>query len=152
MPSVAIRYPANGTDQETLLELRFPARPDRLKLMRGPVHGAARMCGLSDIAAQDTVLAVDEACQNIIVHAYRGRDDGEIVMTLTRRGPGLFVQLRDFGAPTDPAQIRHRALDDIKPGKLGTFFMRSIMDRVEYFSVPSGGNLLQMFKTKDEPE
>ena len=152
MPSTATEYPVAGAGEETLLELRFPARADRLKLMRGSVRGAALMCGLSDTAAQDAVLAVDEACQNIIVHAYRGRDDGEIVLTLARRDRGLFVQLRDFGSPTDPAQVRHRALDDVKPGKLGSFFIRSIMDRVDFYPVPSGGNLLQMFKRKDQPE
>ena len=152
MPSATAHYPDTGTIAETLLELRFPARADRLKLMRGPVHGAARMCGVSDTTAQDVVLAVDEACQNIIVHAYSGRDDGEIVLTLVHRDQGLLVQLRDFGPVTDPSQIRHRALDDVKPGKLGSFFIRSIMDRVEFHPIPSGGNLLQMFKRKDEPE
>lgn len=152
MPSTTARCQNAGTAAETLLELHFPARIDRLKLMRGPVRGAARMCGLSDLAAQDVVLAVDEACQNIIVHAYRGRDDGEIVLSLARRDDGLFVQLRDSGPLVDPSQIRHRALDDVKPGKLGSFFIKSIMDRVEFHPAPGGGNLLQMFKRKDDPK
>ncbi|MHA1152943.1 MAG: ATP-binding protein, partial [Alphaproteobacteria bacterium] len=76
---------------EPLLELRFPAQADRLKLVRGSIRAAARMCGFNDTAAQNIVLAVDEACQNIIVHGYKGRNDGEIVLSLGRRQDGIQV-------------------------------------------------------------
>ncbi|MFQ5773855.1 MAG: ATP-binding protein [Kiloniellaceae bacterium] len=136
---------------EVLIELRFPGRADRLKLVRGSVRAAARMCGFGDRTAQDIVLAVDEACQNVIVHGYRGREGGEIVLNLFRRADGLFVRLRDFAPPIDPARVRPRALSDVRPGKLGSHFMQEIMDSVEFRPVPEGGNLLEMLKRRGQP-
>ncbi len=135
---------------ETLLELRFPARADRLKLVRGSVRAAARMCGFNDATAQSIVLAVDEACQNIIVHGYKGRADGEIILGVFRCRDGILVRLRDFAPPVDPTKIKPRALDDIKPGKLGSHFIREVMDSAEFRPSPDGtGNLLEMIRRMD---
>ncbi len=137
---------------ETLLELRFPARADRLKLIRGGVRAAARMCGFNDATAQSIVLAVDEACQNVIVHGYKERADGEIVLGVFRRRDGILLRLRDFAPPVDPAAIKPRALDDIRPGKLGSHFIHEIMDSVEFRPSPDGtGNLLEMIRRMDSP-
>ncbi len=147
----ASTLPAPAEDSlERLLELRFPARADRLKLVRGGIRAAARMCGFDDATAQSIVLAVDEACQNIIVHGYKGRADGEIVLGVFRCRDGILVRLRDFAPPVDPSKIKPRALDDIKPGKLGSHFIHEIMDSVEYRPGPDGiGNLLEMIRRMD---
>ncbi len=137
---------------ETLLELRFPARTDRLKLIRGGVRAAARMCGFNDATAQSIVLAVDEACQNVIVHGYKERACGEIVLGVFRCRDGILVRLRDFAPPVDPTTIKPRALDDIRPGKLGSHFIHEIMDSVEFRPSPDGiGNLLEMIRRMDSP-
>ena len=136
---------------EPLLELRFPAQADRMKLVRCGIHAAACMCGFNDKAAQDIVLAVDEACQNIIVHGYKDREDGEILMSLARRQDGIQVTLRDSAPLVDPAKIVPRALDDIRPGRLGSYFIREIMDTADYRPRPDGpGNHLEMFKRLDD--
>jgi sigma-B regulation protein RsbU (phosphoserine phosphatase) len=135
---------------EPLLEMRFPARADRMKLVRGSIRAAARMCGFNDTAAQHIVLAVDEACQNIIVHGYKGREDGEIVLSVARRQDGIQVSLVDSAPLVDPATIVPRALTDIQPGRLGSHFIREIMDTANYRPRPDGaGNLLEMFKRLD---
>ncbi len=145
----AINVTARSEPIDTLLEIRFPARVDRIKLIRPGVDASARMCGLAPTIASDVVLAVDEACQNIIVHGYKGQDGCEIALTLIRHGEGLLVELRDQAPTLDPSKIQHRALHDIKPGKLGSYFMSAIMDRIEYLPAPGGGNLLRMYKQKD---
>ena len=138
-------------DLESLLEIRFAAQADRLKLLRGGIRAAARMCGFGDRTAQNIVLAVDEACQNVIVHAYKGRDDGEMILTVFRHADGILLRLRDFAAPIDPTEIKPRRLDDIRPGHLGSHFIREIMDTVEFLPVPDGkGNLMEMLKYMDE--
>ena len=149
MIDTAIDTTAQSGSLETLLEVRFPARVDRIKLIRPGVEASARMCGLAPAVARDVVLAVDEGCQNIILHGYKGRDGGEIELTLIRYGEGIVVELRDRAPTVDPRKIRHRALHNIKPGKLGSYFMSTIMDRVEYLPAPGGGNLLRMYKRKD---
>ena len=132
---------------EPLLALRFPARADRLRAVRAAVLAAARMCGFDRTAAEDITLALGEACENVIVHAYKGRDDGEIELGVFRSDGGILLRLRDFAPPVDLARIRPRDLDVVRPGGLGTHFIRAIMDVAEYGRAPDGvGNLLQMTK------
>lgn len=128
------------------LDCRFPARPDRLGEIRHAVAAAAGRMGCADGIVDDLVLAVDEACQNIIRHAYRGAD-GDIVVQLGCEFGRLVVRLVDFAPPVDAAAIGPRRLDEVRPGGLGTHFMRTVMDEVAFLPPPAGaGNLLQMVK------
>ena len=137
----------NAMAEERLIDLRFPARADRMVLVRPTVRAAARQCGFDATAAQDIVLAVAEACQNIILHAYAGSETGEIVLGLLRRGDGIVVRVIDFAPPVDPDTVKPRDLDDVRPGGLGTHFLRELMDTAEFLRAPDGiGNLLQMTK------
>ena len=151
MPSAPGAPATTRRDAEALIEARFAACADRLKLIRGSVHAAARMCGFGDQIAQNIVLAVDEACQNVIVHAYEGQDDGDIVLGLFRDPDGLLVHVRDYAPRVDPAQIKPRRPTDLRPGKLGSHFMHEIMDTVTLHPANGGGNLLEMRKRLDGP-
>ena len=138
---------ANGAAGETILTYRFEARADRLKGVRERMLECATRCGCSEAIARDIVIAVDEACQNIIRHAYAGHADGQVVLECRHDGGDLEILLRDFARAVDPATIRPRDLDDIRPGGLGVHFIRSVMDTVEFLPSPSGsGNLLRMTK------
>ena len=130
-----------------LLELRVPARADQLRTVRDAVREHAGSCGCRDQTLDDIVLAVDEACQNIIRHAYRGDPDGTIVLEIERCGDDLIFSLRDFAPPIDPETVRPRDLDDLRPGGLGTHFIHEVMDDAKFEPPPSGGgNLLKMVK------
>ena len=63
----------SAANEECLLELRFPAQANRMVLVRDTVRSAARFCGFDEPDTRDIVLAVGEACQNVILHAYAGR-------------------------------------------------------------------------------
>ena len=91
-----------------LLERRFPARPQELRAVRDALRQALEKCGAGERCRMDVVMAVDEACQNIIRHAYRGDPEGEIVLRVTREGNRLEFCLRDFAPPVDPARIKPR--------------------------------------------
>jgi sigma-B regulation protein RsbU (phosphoserine phosphatase) len=143
---------AQADGAEALLEMRFVARPDRLKLIRGSIRSSALMCGFDDEAAQNIVLAIDEACQNIIVHGYGRGVEGAVILSLFRHNGGILVHLRDFAKPVDPSKVQPRDLTDIRPGKLGSHFIRSIMDTVEFRKTSnSKGNLLEMTKRLGQP-
>lgn len=73
-----------GVASELLMQLSFPAIPDRLRLVRPMVRASARLCGFGLNDAKDVVLAVDEACANIIEHAYDWSGDAEIVLSIFR--------------------------------------------------------------------
>ncbi len=133
-----------------LLQLRFPARAAELKKIRDAIRKAVEGCGCSAKSTADIVLAIDEACQNIIRHAYRGDSDNVIELEVEHRGDRLVFLLIDHAPPIDPSQVKPRDLEDIRPGGLGTYFIRRVMDEVEFLRPASGrGNLLKMVRRID---
>ena len=130
-----------------LVEVRFPSRADRLKLGRSLVRSVAQALGCSLETTHDLVLAVDEACQNVIRHAYRGSADGILELRLERDGDDLVVLIRDHAEPMDPASLRPRAAKEARGGGLGVRFIQEIMDEVVILPTPpDGGNLLKLVK------
>jgi sigma-B regulation protein RsbU (phosphoserine phosphatase) len=139
----------NAPAEELLFELRFPAQADRMAVVRETVRSAARLCGFDEQTAQDIVLAVGEACQNVILHSYGDRDDGQILLDIRRGADRMILRVVDFGPPVDPKRIRPRDLQDVRPGGLGTHFIRQLMDSADFGPAPDGkGNVLQMTKKK----
>jgi len=133
-----------------VLQLRFPARAAELKGVRDAVREAVEGCGCSAKSTADIVLATDEACQNIIRHAYRGESDDVIEFEIEHRGDDLVFSLVDHAPAIDPSRVQPRDLDDIRPGGLGTHFIRRVMDEVEFLRPASGrGNLLKMVRRID---
>lgn len=137
----------SSTDGE-ILRIRVPARPDRLKLIRAAVEQAAKFCGAPDAWTFDMTMAVDEACQNIIRHAYGGRPDaGDIVIDFVRRGDAMEVALMDFAEPVDPTKIKPRDLNEVRPGGLGVHLIKSVCDEARFIAPPPGvGNLFKLIK------
>jgi sigma-B regulation protein RsbU (phosphoserine phosphatase) len=132
---------------DSVLALRMAARVDQLRKIREAVREAAESSGCGEQCAADVVLAVDEACQNVIRHAYSGDPSGAIELEIQRRGDDLVVSLRDFAPEVDPSQIKPRDLDEIRPGGLGTHLIRELMDSADFLRPASGcGNLLRMVK------
>ena len=134
-----------------VITLRVPAMADRLRLVRSAVGEATRAAGGTEDAARDVTIAVDEACQNIIRHAYKGDPEGEIVIEIGREGARLIILLKDFAPTIDPGTVRPRNLDDIRPGGLGTHLIREVMDEVVFLDPPPGGgsgigNVLRLVK------
>ena len=139
---------AEGPIEGSLCQLNLPGRAQSLGLVRRAVEAAATSCGFAKEQTQDIVLAVDEACQNVVRHAYGGRGEGDIVVDLRREQGEFQVLIRDFAAPVDVDQIKSRALDDVRPGGLGVHFIREVMDEMDYLPPPDGqGNLLRLKKT-----
>ncbi|MDD3518992.1 MAG: ATP-binding protein [Chromatiales bacterium] len=134
-------------EPERLALLRFPARADRLKLVRGLVTAAVRMCECDEALERDVVLAVDEACQNVVRHAYPAGVEGDAELEILRDGIVLVFRLRDFGPKVDASCLRPGKL---KPNALngrGLHFIHDIMDEVGCLTPSDGtGNLLEMRK------
>lgn len=136
---------------EQLLQMRFLADPAELKRVRERVHEAGCRLSTADKLVADLVIAVNEACMNIMEHAYKGDRSGEIVLEINDNGPTIEVVLTDFAAPVDLQQIHPRPIDELRPGGLGTFFIREIMDECAYTHLEgAGGNVLRMVKRIDD--
>ena len=77
----------------------------------------------------DLVLAITEAAQNIVKHAYKNQTTTDkMKIKILFRDYEIEIGFFDTGLPVVPENIQHRKLDDIKPGGLGTFFIKKIMD------------------------
>jgi serine/threonine-protein kinase RsbW len=81
--------------------------------------------------SDDVVLALAEAAQNIVKHAYSGKESSDnLKVEISYKNNQLKIDLYDKGEPAIPTNIKPRDVDDIKPGGLGTFFIGQIMDEV----------------------
>jgi sigma-B regulation protein RsbU (phosphoserine phosphatase) len=132
---------------EFLVGFTLLADPSRLKILRPALLASATACGFSAEEAHDLVLAATEAVENIMVHAYAGRRDGEITLAMHRLQDGMMLRIRDFAPKVDPGNIQPRSLDDVRPGGLGTHFIQAVMDDATFIPLPDGeGNLLELVK------
>ena len=108
----------------------FPVNTASLKEVRIFSRDVFEKISLPQEQKEELVLAIAEAAQNIVKHAYKGvtetNDKMEIKISLTDNQ--LEIGFYDKGKPVVPGNVQHRKLDDIKPGGLGTFFIKQIMD------------------------
>ena len=130
--------------------LTVPSQPKYLYVIRSVVYPLAVEAGFGKREARHIVLAVDEACANIIRHAYGGDGTKTIELTVSDGADRFTVRLRDTGRKADRAAIAPRDLGDIRPGGLGTHFMAEVFDRVDYDTSPAEGTVLTLEKRKQQ--
>ena len=82
----------------------------------------------------ELVLAIAEAAQNIVKHAFKNNANANelMVVQISCENKKLEIAFYDRGTPVDPKKVKHREIDNVKPGGLGTFFIQEIMDAVEF--------------------
>lgn len=130
-----------------LCELGVPANADRLKLVRTCVAEAAALGGARQDAIADLVHAADEACQNIIRHAYKGRTDGWIDLRMHRDRDLIRIELLD-GAPPVSSEVLE-APQHFQPaqGGMGNVVIRACVEDVSLEPRADGqGNCLTLRK------
>jgi len=138
---------SRGMTAQTLLELNFPARADEMRQVRARLRAALDAQDVAPELRDRLVLAVDEACTNIIRHAYHDCPAGDIALRLTRERDMLGFELRDEAPCVDPTRIRPRDLSECKAGGMGVALIEQLMDAWRIEPLPGGkGNRLVMQK------
>ena len=96
----------------------------------------------------ELVLAIAEAAQNIVKHAYKDNQDttDKMQIKISFIDNILKIGFFDKGKPVIKEEIKHRSLDDIKPGGLGTYFIKQIMDEVVFKEATGWHNNLVLTK------
>lgn len=141
-----LQEPAGKTAQP-LLDRQFPARAGEMRGVRAALRTALDAQELDPELRDRLVLAVDEACTNVIRHAYRGECDQRISLQLFREHDMLTIELRDSAPRVDPARLIARDLSECKPGGLGIPFINALMDEWKLEPAQDGrGNVLRMRK------
>ena len=109
----------------------FPVDSASLKDVRTFAREVLAKDEMFNSTKDDVVLAIAEAAQNIVKHAYSGEPTGDTMkVEISFKENQLKIDLYDKGKPAIPQNIKPRQIDDIKPGGLGTFFIGQIMDEV----------------------
>ena len=81
----------------------------------------------------ELILAIAEAAQNIVKHAYNNeKTEDKMMIKISVENGHLEIGFSDKGKLVEEEKVRHRKIDDVKPGGLGTFFIQQIMDAVEF--------------------
>jgi len=128
------------------VEIKISAQPKLLKIVRLSVQHICEISGFSAEDSNNITLAVDEACSNIIKHAYDGPTAKPIHITCHIFKNRVEFYLRDLGKKANIKEIKSRQLDDVRPGGLGVHLIRSVMDEVVYDNSFEVGNQLKLVK------
>lgn len=123
-------------------EFIIQCSPEKFCEVRRALRNFLAPLGFAEDVAELLVLAVDEACANILRHAYEGSCKGNFSLTMEASAHELLISIRDQGKPCDPEKIQSRALEDFRPGGLGVFFIKKAFDSVEYLPQADGTLLL----------
>ena len=112
----------------------FVVDSSNLKEVRTFSRNVFEKINLPQEQKDELVLAIAEAAQNIVKHAYKGVEETTDTMQIkiSLKDGNLEIGFFDKGKPVVPQNIQHRKLDDIKPGGLGTFFIKQIMDNAVF--------------------
>jgi serine/threonine-protein kinase RsbW len=130
------------------VQVRLPSRLESIRAVSDMTTRYARRAHLEEQDAYQCKLAVDEACSNIIRHAYGGDSTG-VFDVFIRIDDGVFeIHLTDYGEPYDPQDIPSptmgNTIEDAQPGGLGLYLIRSVMDEVCYTPGPKGNRLVMV--------
>ena len=112
----------------------FLVRSSSLKDVRSFCRGVFEKLQIQDDLKDELVLAIAEAAQNIVKHAFKNSASPTelMVVQISCENNKLQIAFYDRGTPVDPKKVKHREIDNVKPGGLGTFFIQEIMDAVEF--------------------
>jgi serine/threonine-protein kinase RsbW len=131
----------------------FPGKFESLPKIRSFVVQAAKKAGFVEADIYAVELAVDEACSNIIEHAYGAEGVGDIKCTYWITDKELEIVITDKGRPVEPESIPEPdfsvPLDQLKTGGAGLFLMRKMMDDVRFEFTPDQGNRLILVKHRN---
>ena len=129
--------------------LTIESKTERLIDVREFVSAAAREFGFNDEEVSKIALAIDEACTNVIKHAYKFDPGKKIAVTISPSNASFVVEISDSGRHFDPGSIASpdmkEYLTHYRRGGLGVYLMKSLMDKVEYHIAP-GGNRVRLTK------
>ncbi|PYZ95469.1 anti-sigma B factor RsbW [Alteribacter lacisalsi] len=123
------------------IEIKLPAKPEYVGVVRLTVSGIANRLGYSYDDIEDIKIAVAEACTNVVNHAYKNTKDDQAVMTV---GCGVHedrmeIMVADQGESFDVDKLKKnlgpvsgdQPVEELKEGGLGLFLIETLMDKVE---------------------
>lgn len=130
--------------------LKIPSQTDNLEIIRNFVNGVAKKVGFDSEESNKIELAVDEACTNVIEHAYQHDENQNIDIAIKIDYQKLIVIVTDKGQSFKMEEVEmpdmKSYLAELRVGGLGIYLMKTLMDEVDYQSQPGVKNEVRMVK------
>ncbi len=141
---------------ESTFRLHVPSSTENLSMIRDFVGRVGERAGFNKGDLVKLELAVDEACANVIEHAYGSDTTREVTVQVTLDSDTVQIRIIDNGRGFDPSKVKQEDLDSLvhqrKTGGLGMRIIKQVMDEVQYEIVPGQKNELRMMKRRRKPE
>ena len=135
---------------EQRFRLSVPSSPENLSIIRQFVVRVGERAGLPEREVDELELAVDEACANVIEHAYGNDRSEEIAIRAVLDADAVTITIVDSGRGFDAAGVPQEGVGELaarrRKGGLGIRLIRSLMDEVHYEIEPGRKNELRMSK------
>jgi serine/threonine-protein kinase RsbW len=120
------------------VRLTIPAKAEYLHIVRLTLFGIATKIGFSFEQIEDMKVAVAEACNNAILHAYNEGQSGNLEIHFELEDDGISIHIKDEGHSFDyehnankAASLHNKSLSEATVGGLGIFMMHALMDKVQ---------------------
>ncbi len=131
------------------IKLKVEANLENLSRISSVVSDAMKQANIDAAIIRSVLLAVDEACTNVVLYAYPERK-GFIRLACWLNHGDFVIRIEDRGKPFNPCSVPPPelgvSLEERKVGGLGIHFMRRFMDEISYRRDPRTGNQLTMRK------
>ncbi|NRF92176.1 anti-sigma B factor RsbW [Paenibacillus frigoriresistens] len=118
--------------------LTIPAKAEYLDIVRLTLYGVATKAGFSFEDIEDMKVAVAEACNNSILHAYSHDQSGTVEVQFEHSSGFLRISVKDEGnsfnyvqTDAEAASLHHKSISEATVGGLGLFLMQALMDDVQ---------------------
>ena len=135
---------------ERTFSLHVPSSTENLAMIRDFVKSIGTQSGMNDMEVAKLEMAVDEACANVMEHAYNSDFTKEVRIRATVDENSVQIEVVDTGKGFDPSKVEQETLEDLvsakRTGGLGMRLMKAFMDEVHYEIVPGVKNELRMVK------
>jgi serine/threonine-protein kinase RsbW len=143
-------------DQQSVC-LTIPANADFVDIVRLTLYGLATKWGFSYEEIEDMKVAVAEACNNAVLHAYDDDNKGTIEVKFDSTYNGIRIRIKDAGTSFDykhkqdqASSLHDKQLSEIHAGGLGIYMMQALMDEVEVFTNAGTEVVLTKFLHRNE--
>jgi serine/threonine-protein kinase RsbW len=136
--------------REYVREIVVPAVLKEVDRVRRFLKDYVAGLGLDEEDRLKVELALHEICVNVALYAYPKEPRGDMAIRLWREGGVLFIEVRDRGVPFNPVKKKNPnllvRLRRGRPGGLGVYFYRTLMDGLSYKRA-RGENVLTVRKS-----
>ena len=118
-------------------EITVRGELNELVKVRAFVESSASECGIAQHVAQQIALAVDEACSNLVRHAFKLIAGTFMTIKVEAEKGVVVISIFDAATPFNPLQVQSPEMQDyfaqFRRGGLGVQIIKTVMDKIEYF-------------------